>query len=146
MDSGKIVARGAAVFTPPGDVICGADLALVTLDRTIEGTRPLRLSDASIAVGDKTVAVGFGRTGNEGGAGKKRVRRNVAITGFSDDELQVGEASCHGDSGGPLLDASGRVLGVLSRGGPGCEGAVENTYTRPTEFSELIAAALAVPE
>lgn len=146
VDSGEVVALGAALFVPSGDALCEADLALVTLDRAVEGTRPLRLSVAPLAEGDHAVAVGFGRTTNEGGAGKKRVRRDVAVKALSVYEVWVGEGTCHGDSGGPLLDASGRILGVLSRGGPGCTGPVENVYTRPGAFSDLIAAALAVPE
>lgn len=146
VQTGRSVARGAALFVPKGDALCDADLALVQLDRAVLRTRPLRLSEAEIAQGDPAVAVGFGRTSDEGGAGKKRQRRDVAVIAISPREIRVGEASCHGDSGGPLLDASGRVLGVLSRGGPGCVGAVENVYTRPAAFSDLIAAALAVPE
>jgi len=146
VETGETVAHAAAVFVPPGDAVCEADIAVLTLDQPVQGTRPLRLSDVATRRGDIGVAVGFGRTSNDGGAGKKRARRGVEIVALSDHELWVGEASCHGDSGGPLLDQRGRLLGVLSRGGPGCSGAVQNVYTRPQRFSELIEAALLVPE
>ena len=52
-------------------------------------------------------------------------------------EFLVGEATCQGDSGGPALDeASGEIVGVVSRGGPACDAAnAHNIYTRTDAFS-----------
>ena len=141
----KMIARGRKLWVPPGDAICEADLALVGLDRDVAGTRPLGFAEGAPNIGDLATAVGFGRRVDDGTAGKKVQRKAVAVTGVSAFELTVGEATCHGDSGGPLLDADGRILGVLSRGGPGCVGALENVYTRPGAFSALVEAALADP-
>jgi S1-C subfamily serine protease len=142
----KIVGHGERILVPPGQALCQADLALVVLDQPVAGTRPLRISEDTIVTGERATAVGFGQTRDGGSAGKKLQRKDVAVIDDDDDELRVGEATCHGDSGGPLLDGSGQIVGVLSRGGPGCRGAVENIYTRPTAFSALIEAALADPE
>ena len=89
-------------------------------------------------------AVGFGKTGDYGAAGEKLLREHVKIESVSAAEFEVGEATCNGDTGGPALDeSSGELVGVVSRGGPTCEGAdVHNIYTRADAFAELIASAV----
>ena len=73
------------------------------------------------------------------------VREHVRVLSVSAAELTVGEATCQGDSGGPALDEdTGEVVGVVSRGGPSCEGAgVHNIYTRVDTFSWLVDEAFA---
>jgi hypothetical protein len=69
----------------------------------------------------------------------------VRVLSVSVSELTVGEATCHGDSGGPALDQStGEIVGVVSRGGPSCEGpGVHNIYTRADAFTWLVDEAFA---
>ena len=137
----KPVAIGQRVVTPDSDVLCDHDVALIELDRAVTGITPLSLGSLS---GVKTVrGVGFGKRGDAAAAGKKMTRSNVKILGESSSEFEVGVLSCNGDSGGPALDSKGRVVGIVSRGGPNCDGPnSENIYTRVDAFHELIEQAL----
>lgn len=137
---GPFAARGRAIAVPPGDVLCDSDLALVTLDRPL-ALRPLGLArGVQPKVGDRIVAVGYGRTGAGGGEGLRRFRAEVPVLRVSPNELVVDESTCPGDSGGPALDPdTGTILGVVSRGSVVCDGAgARNVYTRVSAFLELI--------
>ena len=86
-------------------------------------------------------AVGFGKANSSSNqAGIKLVREHVRVLGVQPSEFLVGEATCQGDSGGPALDEeTGEIAGVVSRGGPSCDGpGVHNIYTRVDAFSALI--------
>ena len=81
---------------------------------------PLALADSSdVAVGDPVVAIGspFGledtvTTGIVSALG----RSMEAPNGFTiNDSIQTDAAINHGNSGGPLLDLEGRVIGVNSQ-------------------------------
>src|SRR5450432_1965900 len=135
------VAIGQRIITPDSDVLCDHDVALIELDRAVTGVTPLALGSLS---GVKTVrGVGFGKRGDNADAGKKMTRSNVAITSESAAEFSVGVLSCNGDSGGPALDSKGRVVGIVSRGGPNCDGPdSQNIYTRADAFHALIDQAL----
>jgi V8-like Glu-specific endopeptidase len=139
--SARPVAIGERVITPDSDQLCEHDLALIELDRAVTGVTPLALGSLS---GVRAVrGVGFGKRGDSASAGKKMTRSNVAIREASASEFVVGVLSCNGDSGGPALDGSGRVVGVVSRGGPNCNGPdSENIYTRVDAFRSLINQAL----
>jgi len=139
------VARGVAVVAPAGVTLCDADIAIIVLDQAVKLVKPLPVRTHGVAAGDRVRAVGFGRTGDDGSAGTKLVREHVRVLSVSAAELTVGEATCQGDSGGPALDEStGEVVGVVSRGGPSCEGRnVHNIYTRVDAFSWLVQEAFA---
>jgi hypothetical protein len=139
----ELVARGKAVVVPKSDVLCDHDIAAIVLDRDVTGIPVVKVSKTGPIKGHFVRAVGFGKTGDYGGAGEKLLREHVKILAVSSAELEVGEATCNGDSGGPALDEkSGELLGVVSRGGPGCEGSdVHNIYTRADAFADLVAAA-----
>ena len=141
IQTAKPVALGARVITPDSDQLCDHDIALIELDRAVTGITPLSLGSLT---GVKTVrGVGFGKRGDDADAGKKMARGNVAIKATSAAEFVVGVLSCNGDSGGPALDSKGRVVGVVSRGGPGCESPdSQNIYTRVDAFHALIEQAL----
>lgn len=143
--SGQLVAKGRELFVPPSDALCDADIALVVLDRSVGGVAPLKIDKTAVAVGDHVRAVGFGKDGDWGAAGVKLLRDHVKVLSATANEFLVGEATCQGDSGGPAIDEkTGAVMGVVSRGGPACEGAgVHNVYTRVDAFSPLVSAALA---
>ncbi len=140
----RVVARGREVVAPKGWALCEADIALVVLDRAIGGIAPLPVRRHGIAVGDHVRAVGYGRAGDDQPAGIKLYRDHVRVIETSDNEFLVGEATCQGDSGGPAIDEeTGEIVGVVSRGGPTCEGRdVHNIYTRADVYLPLIEEAL----
>jgi len=137
---GPAAARGRSIVVPSGNVLCEADLALVTLDRPL-ALQPLVLARRRAPrVGGRIVAVGFGQIGRSGGQGLRRFRTDVPILSVSPKEFVVDESTCPGDSGGPALDPdTGEILGVISRGSVVCDGGgARNIYTRVSAFLELI--------
>ena len=104
------------------------DLALLRVDPKGLDLRPLELGDSgTVQVGDPTVAIGnpFGleRTLTTGVVSALQ-RRLTAPSGFTiGNVIQTDAALNPGNSGGPLLDASGRVIGVNSQIATGSGGA-----------------------
>ncbi len=96
------------------------DLALLRVDPDGLDLKPLELGDSgTVQVGDPTVAIGnpFGleRTLTTGVVSALQ-RRLTAPSGFTiDNVIQTDAALNPGNSGGPLLDASGRVIGINSQ-------------------------------
>ena len=95
----------------------GADLALL---RTNPGSTPgmavLRSNTQGIAVGDAVVVAGFpGRT-NLTGDYQLRGGHITRLTGPEGEAkwMQLANRTEKGDSGGPVLDAAGNVVGVTS--------------------------------
>ena len=94
------------------------DLALLRVEEP--DLQPLDLGDSStVQVGDPTIAIGnpFGleRTLTTGVVSALQ-RRLTAPSGFAiDDVIQTDAALNPGNSGGPLLDARGRVIGINSQ-------------------------------
>jgi MYXO-CTERM domain-containing protein len=127
--------RASAVSVPSeGSDICGFDIALITLEAPVSSSiaEPLvpRI-DAPVVRQESYSAVGYGQTeaGDAGVAGERRLRSGLLVDcapgkcgrGVESTEF-VGEAGiCSGDSGGPALDESGKVVGVASRSGDDCE-------------------------
>ena len=93
------------------------DLAVIDVDVPKSELQPLTLADSStVRVGDGVVAIGspFGlketvTTGIVSALGRTiDAPNNFTITGA----IQTDAAINHGNSGGPLLDSSGRVIGM----------------------------------
>lgn len=139
------VARGTAIVAPSGVTLCDADIALVILDTPVKTVKPMPIRAKGAARGDRVRAVGYGLRGDDGTAGIKLVREHVKVLSVTPSEFTVGEATCQGDSGGPAIDEdTGEIIGVVSRGGPSCEGAnVHNIYTRVDAFHWLVDEAFA---
>ena len=123
------------------------DLALLRVDPDGLDLQPLELGDSrTVQVGDPTVAIGnpFGleRTLTTGVVSALQ-RRLTAPSGFAiDDVIQTDAALNPGNSGGPLLDASGRVIGVNSQiatgGGHAAGGSVGIGFAVPVNTAKQV--------
>jgi hypothetical protein len=159
----KAKARGTQIVDDGGKNLCNHDIALVVLDRAVEGApiAPVRL-DTPPVEGATVTAVGWGLTQSSSLPGLRQQRTGIKINhvgpfvdttslmAVPDKEFEVGESICQGDSGGPALDSqTGAVIGVVSRGGNGtndprnpagsCLGTnTQNYYTQTTAFKDLI--------
>jgi hypothetical protein len=128
------------IVVPPGSTnttFCGFDQAMLILSDNVEASEAVPLVprvDGEIAAGDVYTAVGFGITGDDAGDSGTRRRlggllvdcvgegcASIAAGQIDTQNEWVGDhGTCQGDSGGPALDAANRVIGVTSRGAPGC--------------------------
>jgi putative serine protease PepD len=93
------------------------DIAVLKVDAPASLLEPLRLGDSSaLDVGEAVVAVGspFGLEGTlTSGIVSALHRQMTAPNDFTiTDSIQTDAAINHGNSGGPLLDSTGRVVGV----------------------------------
>src|SRR6266516_4611305 len=96
------------------------DLAVLKLDAPVSELFPLSLGDSNnLAVGDQVVAIGspFGLEGTvTSGIVSALHREMTSPNHFAiDDSIQTDAAINHGNSGGPLLNAQGKVVGVNSQ-------------------------------
>jgi S1-C subfamily serine protease len=98
-----------------------SDLAVLGVAETPEGADPLPLADRDPPIGAEVVAVGnpFGLTGSiSTGVVSGRNRTLPAPNGFSiPDAVQTDAPVNPGNSGGPLVDMEGNVVGVVNSGG-----------------------------
>ncbi|MFE2478757.1 FG-GAP-like repeat-containing protein [Streptomyces sp. NPDC059389] len=94
------------------------DLVLARLALPARGAATAKISATAPAVGTELTAVGFGRTKTEWVPGKPHTgtftlgaagATSLTITGKGADAI------CKGDTGGPLLNAAGELVGVNSR-------------------------------
>jgi Trypsin len=115
--------------------ICGFDLALITLSTLVPASIATPLIpriDHGVTKGEVYTAVGYGQDspGDAGidSAGARRGRSGLTVecapgtcgSGVEADEFGGNAGICSGDSGGPALDADGKVVGVVSRSGDTC--------------------------
>ena len=103
---------GEVVGTDPS-----TDLAVVRVDASRSLLEPLRLGDSSaVKVGDSVLALGspFGLEGTlTSGIVSALHREMTAPNNFTiANTIQTDAAINHGNSGGPLVDQRGRVIGV----------------------------------
>jgi len=96
------------------------DLAVLKVDAPVSQLFPLSLGDSSnLAVGDQVIAIGspFGLEGTvTSGIVSALHREMTSPNHFAiDNSIQTDAAINHGNSGGPLLNAEGKVIGVNSQ-------------------------------
>jgi putative serine protease PepD len=96
------------------------DLAVLKVDAPQSALHPLALADSDdVAVGDGVVAIGspYGLEGTVTSGIVSALDRTIESTnGYSiPGAIQTDAAINHGNSGGPLLDMQGRVIGVNSQ-------------------------------
>ncbi len=120
------------------------DLAVLKVDLPKERLEPLELGDSgSVRVGDPAIAIGapfgFDRTVTTGIVSAKQ-REIKAPNNFSiDDVLQTDASVNPGNSGGPLLDAAGRVIGVNSQiATGGSRGSVGIAFAVPIDLAKKV--------
>ncbi|MFO0742439.1 MAG: trypsin-like serine protease [Labilithrix sp.] len=154
------VARGARLFVEPTSTVCGQDIALILLDQSVPGVKPKQVRLTAPTAGELTTAIGYGQDESEQTTGRK-IRTNIPVEAVGPasrtatangqtvgvqvpaNDFMTGESVCHGDSGGPLFDAKGLVLGTTSRGTSlGCVG-TPAIFSSTAAHATLIKTALA---
>jgi putative serine protease PepD len=96
------------------------DLAVIRVAVPAAQLQPLQLGDSSkLSVGDGVVAIGspFGLEGTVTSGIVSALHRQITSpSNFAiDDSIQTDAAINHGNSGGPLLDMQGQVIGVTAQ-------------------------------
>ena len=114
------------------------DLAMITVDRLPDGVLPAVLSGDAVRPGDLVMAIGspfaFEGSVSSGIVSATGRRFIVEDTGqVLDNMIQFDAAANPGNSGGPLVDRSGRVVGIVT-----------GIYN-PTDARVFVGIAFAVP-
>ncbi len=96
------------------------DVAVIHIDASASSLHPLTFADSSsVQVGDDVVAIGdpFGLANTVTSGIVSALGRTITSPNGRpiDDAIQTDAAINHGNSGGPLLNASGQVIGITSQ-------------------------------
>lgn len=125
--------QGAEVRVPSeGNDGCGFDVALIVLSKNMSVEPRVPRIDVEPQSGEPYIAVGYGTENEYGsGGGTRMVLTGLSVQctandcpgyyGVQSTEFMGETGICSGDSGGPAIDANGKVIGVVSRGLEGCQ-------------------------
>ena len=128
-----------------GGDTCGYDIALIILKQnvpSIVSTPAVPRIDRDALPGEPYTAVGYGEMANGQPSGSRMQLAGLSIAcepgtcgeGVESTEFRGETGICSGDSGGPALDANGKVVGVVSRGGPDCSEPVYGSVAAWRDF------------
>jgi S1-C subfamily serine protease len=126
------------------------DVAVLKIDTHARALTPLTLGDSdAVRVGDPVYAIGnpFGYTRTLTSGIVSALQRQISAPNNLpiENAIQTDAAINHGNSGGPLLDAEGRVIGVtsqISTGNTGQQGSLGIGFAVPINTVRSIAAQL----
>jgi V8-like Glu-specific endopeptidase len=141
--------RGLDVHVPTtGNDMCGYDVALIVLSTPVPASQVTPLIpriDQPVQQGESYTAVGYGLNaqGQENPGRMVLDNRSVQCVGdqcalpygVAPTEFLGDTGICSGDSGGPALDADGKVIGIVSRGSDPCATPV---YSQVAPWSDFI--------
>lgn len=124
---------------------CGFDIALVLLGENVPSALAVPAVpriDQEVQPGEVYTAVGYGVDESGQSTGTRMERSGLSIdcqpgtcgAGVESTEFRGEDGICSGDSGGPAIDAEGKVVGVVSRGGPNCGTPIYGTVTAWRDF------------
>jgi S1-C subfamily serine protease len=124
------------------------DTAVLKIDAHARALNPLPLGNSdAVIVGDPVYAIGnpfgFTRTFTSGVVSAVQRQIEAPNTLQIDHAIQTDAAINHGNSGGPLIDAAGRVIGVtsqISTGSTGQQGNVGIGFAIPINTVRDVAA------
>ena len=143
--SGQDEIRATVVGKDPS-----TDIAVLKIDAHARALTPLTLGDSDgVTVGDSVYAIGnpFGFTRTLTTGVVSAVQRQIEAPNSLpiDHAIQTDAAINHGNSGGPLIDTAGRVIGVtsqISTGSTGGQGNVGIGFAIPINTVRTVASQL----
>jgi putative serine protease PepD len=120
------------------------DIAVLDVDRPSSDLTPLSFApEGSLEVGDPVIAIGspFGLEGTLTSGVISALGREIqSPNGFTiENAVQTDAALNHGNSGGPVLDSSGRVVGVAAQIRSESGGSDGIGYAIPSDTAQPVA-------